>query len=184
MTLSGTRKRLGELPPLPRSLAAFPEAFAQPHRHTAMPQESPHQPLQRTAAYREAFLPSLQCTAESLEASPRTTTAQRCFGRRTSSSYSAPRSSSGRTPGPPACRDAPRGDLQLLQCTRMPWELRLPSRYDHPRGRKNRLQQRRDHLPELEAARSRRHQAVVSPTQHHALANAATKHHETTFLGL
>jgi hypothetical protein len=76
----------------------------------------------------------------------------------------------------------------------MPRELRLLSHRHRPLGRKNRLQQRRRHLQELEVARSRRRKAVdspvsrrkavISPTQHHALASAATQYHETTILGL
>jgi hypothetical protein len=183
MTLSVTAKRLGVLPPPHWSVAAFPEAFARTHQHTARPQESSHQPLQRTAAYQEAFLPSLQRSAESLEADASAVRIPLGSGSCASRSSSVPHSSWGRTPASPACRDAPGGDLQLLQRTRMPRELRLQSHRDHPMGRKNRLQQRRGHLPELEAARSRR-KAVISPTQHHALASAATKHHETSFLGL
>ncbi len=197
MTLSGTGKRLGVLPPPPRSLAAFPEAFARIHRHIARLPKAFLPLLQRRAAYWEAFLPSLQGSAEFLEADPRTATAPRGSGRCASRLSSAPRSLWGRTPALPACCDAPGGGLQLLPCTRMPREARLQSHRDRPLGRKNRLpqhcghlQKHRSHLQELAA-----HLQVVrtalflcaahgsSPTLPHS-GLCGPLHHETSFLGL
>ena len=76
MTLSGTGKRLGALLLPPERIAAFPEVFARPHRHSATLLEAFDQPFPRTVAYREAILQPLQRLAESLEA--------------TSNSFSAP----------------------------------------------------------------------------------------------
>ncbi len=173
MTISSTAKRL--------------ERLSQSLRHGARPQGAPLQPFQRSAAFREPLLSSLQRSVESLEADARGVHVQRCSGGCASSLSRTPQSIWRRTPTSPACRDAPGGGLQLPQSTAMPREVSLQSHCGHPLGRKNRLQQRRGHLPELEAQLQvvrtcEAAKRILCAVQ--GFPSAATKHHETTFLGL
>ncbi len=185
-------KSLEALLSSPRGAAAFSEAFALIPHYTARPLEAHFQPQQRTGEIQGALLQFLQRLAELLEAISGSFRAPRSSWGRASSFSSVSRSSWGRPPAPPASRKAPGGDLQLLQSTAKLLEARLQTLRERPLGSKNRLQQRRDHIQELEATRSCRHKAVVSLhkaalspclPKHHALASAATPFHETNFLG-
>ena len=159
--LPGTGERLEEFLRSPQSIAVHSEDIAQLHPRSARPLEAALRPFQRTAAYREAFLPSLQGLANTLEASASFVRAPRGSRRCASSSSRAPQSSSGRTPVPSASRHASGADLQIHPRTALPREERLQNRHHRLQGRKNRLQPLRRHLQELEVElRSCRRKAV------------------------
>ena len=151
MTRSGAGERLGAFVANSQSTAAFPEVSAQPLRYSVRAVEASFPPFQRTAAFREAFLPSLQRLALSLALSPSFLRMLRGSGRRASEGSNARRSFWRRAPVPSASRETAGGDHRCFQHTATPLEARLPFRHHRPQGRKNRLQPLRRHLQELEA---------------------------------